>query len=55
MSGFKGGFFVVVFKLLINGYGCWFVSSFSMVSRWYALMVLQCCCSEFMVICYSGL
>jgi hypothetical protein len=52
MSKFKGGFFAMVFKLLISGYGWWSIFYFSTVWRWYALVVLQCCCTKFMVICY---
>ncbi len=45
----------MIFKLVINGYDWWSIYGFLVVQRWYALVVLQYCYSEFMVICYSGL
>ncbi len=45
----------MVFKLRISGYGWWSIYGFLMVWRWYTIVVLQCCYSEFMMICYNVL
>jgi hypothetical protein len=45
----------MVSKSFFSGYGYWVIYNSLVVWRWYASMVLQCCCSGFMMICLNGL